>query len=184
MKQRFTARQLAACAMGIALIACCSWLSVPATVPFTLQTFAVCLVTALLGWKLGLLTVTGYLLLGLVGAPVFAGFKGGLGALLGPTGGYLIGFLFTALATGLAAERFGRGLKALLPAMALGIALCYVFGTAWFVLVYSRTSGPIGLGTALAWCVLPYLIPDGVKLVLAAVLAGRLHPLLEKEWRQ
>ena len=180
MDNRGKTRQLTACAMGIALIACCSWLSIPATVPFTLQTFAVCLVTALLGWKMGLVSVAGYLLLGLVGAPVFAGFKGGLGALLGPTGGYLVGFLFTALTVGLAADRFGRRVRILAPAMALGIALCYVFGTAWFIVVYSRTSGPIGVGTALGWCVFPYLIPDGVKIVLACLLCRRLYPLIGK----
>lgn len=184
MDTKFTVRDLSYAAMGVALIAVCSWLSVPALVPsmvpFTLQTFAVCLLAALFGWKLGLATILGYLLLGAVGVPVFAGFKGGLGALLGVTGGYLVGFLFTALVVGLAADRLGRKLPVLLGAMVLGLALCYAFGTAWFVLVYTRSSGPIGVGTALAWCVLPYLLPDAVKLTLAALLAGRLHPILWK----
>ena len=63
-------------------------------------------------------------------------------------------------------------------AMAAGILLCYAFGTAWFMVVYARGTGPISLGTALSWCVIPYLIPDGVKVVLAALLALRLHPLI------
>ena len=184
MKQKFSPRELAFVAMGVALIAVCSWLSVPALLPtmgpFTLQTFAVCLLSALFGLRLSLWTVGCYLLLGAAGVPVFAGFKAGLGALLGTTGGYLVGFFFTALTVGLAADRFGRKLGTLLPAMALGLVLCYAFGTAWFVLVYTRTSGAIGVGTALAWCVLPYLLPDAVKLTLAALLAKRLHPLLEK----
>ena len=87
-------------AMAVALIAVCSWISIPTTVPFTMQTFAVCLVSALLGTRRGFLAVVCYLLLGAAGAPVFAGFKGGLGALLGVTGGYLVGFLFTALIAG------------------------------------------------------------------------------------
>ena len=57
------------------------------------------------------------------------------------------------------------------------------YGGAWFVLVYSRSSGPIGVGTALGWCVLPYLLPDAVKLTLAALLTGRLYPLLQKGQR-
>lgn len=175
-------RQIAAAAMGAALIAVCSWLSVPSVVPFTLQTFAVCLVAALFGWRLGLWTAAVYLLMGTVGLPVFAGFKGGAASLLGPTGGYLIGFLFTAFIVGLAADRLGRTLPVLIVSMALGIAVCYAFGTAWFVLVYTRTGGVITLGAALAMCVIPYLIPDALKIALASILARRLHPLLRKGW--
>jgi len=69
----------------------------------------------------------------------------------------------------------------LIASMAAGVLLCYAFGTAWFMLVYARKTGPIGLGTALAWCVLPYLLPDAVKIALASVLAGRLLPLLRRE---
>lgn len=180
MKQNLSARDLAVCAMGIAVIAVCSWISIPATVPFTLQTFAVCLVTALFGLKLGLWTVAGYLLLGAVGVPVFAGFTGGVGILLGTTGGYLVGFLFTALTVGLAVQHFGRKPAVLATAMAMGILLCYAFGTAWFVFVYAKATGPIGIGTALAWCVLPYLIPDAVKIALAVLLTERLYPVLGK----
>ena len=185
MKQIITTRDITYIALGVALIALCSWLSVPMTVPFTMQTFAVCLIAALLGLRGGLWAVGCYILLGAVGAPVFAGFKGGLGALLGVTGGYIVGFLFTALVVGLTADRLGRRVPVLAAAMAAGVLLCYAFGTAWFVLVYTRNSGPIGVGAALAWCVLPYLIPDAVKIALAATLTGRLHPLLyRKGWQE
>jgi biotin transport system substrate-specific component len=184
MNGKLTTRDIAYIAMGVALIAICSWISVPMTVPFTMQTFAVCLVTALFGLKRGLWTVTAYILLGAVGAPVFSGFKGGFGALLGTTGGYIVGFLFTALIVGLAVEKFGRALPVLIVSMALGILVCYAFGTAWFMIVYAKTSGPIGVGTALAWCVIPYLIPDAVKIALASFLVGRLHPLLDRVGRQ
>ena len=182
MKSKIPVREMALAAMGAALIALCSWISIPAPggVPFTLQTFAVCLLTALYGWKLGLCTVAVYLLLGAAGVPVFSGFKGGIGALLGTTGGYLAGFLFTALTVGVAVDRFGRKLPVLIASMALGILLCYAFGTAWFVLVYTRSSGPIGVGTALGWCVLPYLLPDAVKIALAALLNRRLVPILNR----
>ena len=175
---KFSAKDLTYVAMSVALIAVCSWISVPMTIPFTLQTFAVCLVTALLGLRLGLWSITGYILLGAVGVPVFSGFRGGPGALLGPTGGYIIGFCFTALAVGLAVRRFGFRLPVLLISMAFGILLCYAFGTAWFVLVYSRGTGPVSLATALSWCVFPYLLPDAVKLTLAALLALRLRPVI------
>ena len=178
--RRFDTWDLAIMGLGIALIAVCSWISIPMTVPFTLQTFAVCLIAALLGLRRGLWTVLCYILLGAVGAPVFAGFKGGFGALLGVTGGYIVGFLFTALVVGLASERWGRKLKVLIPAMILGILLCYAFGTAWFVLVYTKNSGPIGVGTALGWCVLPYIPADAAKLLLASLLSVRLYPLVRR----
>ncbi len=174
----FSTRDLTFMALSIALIAVCSWISIPMTVPFTLQTFAVCLTAALLGQKRGICATAAYILLGAVGVPVFSGFKGGPGALLGTTGGYIVGFLFTALIVGFAAERFGRSLKVLIPAMVLGILACYVFGTAWFMIVYMKNSGPIGIGTALGWCVIPYIPADAAKLVLASVLAQRLYSLI------
>ena len=180
MIKKFSAKDISFTALGIALIAVCSWLSIPFTVPFTLQTFAVCLVAALFGVRLGLLTVAGYILLGSIGVPVFAGFKGGFGVLLGATGGYIVGFLFTAFITGFAVEHFGRKLPVLIVSMALGILVCYAFGTAWFMVVYAGNSGPVGLLTALGWCVFPYLLPDAAKIILASLLTMRLHPILQK----
>ena len=177
---KLTIREIAFAGMGVALITLCSWLSIPMTVPITLQTFAVCLVTALFGLKLGLVTVAAWLLLGAFGVPVFSGFRGGIGALLGVTGGYLVGFLFTSLAVGLAVRKLGKSTSVLAVSMALGILLCYAFGTAWFVTVYNRGSGKMGVLSALSLCVFPYLIPDGVKIALAALLTRRLEPLVKR----
>ena len=88
MDKKFTTRDLTLIAVGAALIALCSWISVPMTIPFTMQTFAVCLVSALFGARRGMWTVACYLLLGAVGAPVFAGFTGGVG-ILGRSGSCL-----------------------------------------------------------------------------------------------
>ena len=181
MKQKITTEELSYAAMGIALTTVCSWLSVPLTVPFTLQTFAVCLIAALLGIRIGLLSVGSYILLGFLGVPVFSGFRGGFAVLLGTTGGYIIGFLFTALIVGFAAEHFGRKLPVLVISMVSGILVCYAFGTAWFMTVYVKNSGTIGLMTALGWCVFPYLLPDAAKVALAAFLTLRLYPILQKK---
>ena len=178
MKKSFSTRDISIIAMGVALIAICSWISVPMTIPFTMQTFAVCLVTALFGLHRGMWTVLCYILLGAVGAPVFAGFSGGFGVLLGTTGGYIVGFLFTALIVGLAVEKFGRRLPVLIVSMVIGILVCYAFGTVWFMIVYARRTGPIGLGTALGWCVIPYLVPDAAKLLLADQIAARVKKLI------
>ena len=178
---KLSVREITLIAIAIALITVCSWISVPLTIPVTLQTFAVCLVTALLGLKMGLWSLTGYILLGTVGIPVFSGFRGGIGVLLGVTGGYIVGFFFTALTVGLSVKRFGRSLPVLLLSMAFGVLLCYAFGTAWFMVVYARGGNAVTLGGALGMCVVPYLIPDGIKIVLAAVLVRRLWPALSKE---
>ena len=175
---RFRTKDLCYMALMAVLIAVCSWISVQTVVPFTLQTFAVFCALELLGGARGTVAVAVYLLLGAAGVPVFAGFTGGLGILLGSTGGYLLGFLLTGLVYWLF-ERLGRSLWLRVAALLLGLALCYAFGTLWFVEVYSRTNGPLSAMTALTWCVLPFLLPDGLKLVLALLLSARLRPLLK-----
>ena len=90
------------------IIAVCSWISVPMVVPFTLQTFGVFCAVGLLGGKRGTLSVLIYVLLGAVGVPVFAGFSSGIGTLFGVTGGYIMGFIFTALIYWLITAIFGE----------------------------------------------------------------------------
>lgn len=160
------------------IIAICSWLSVPATVPFTLQTFGIFLTVAVLGGKRGSLAVLLYLLMGIVGIPVFSGFKAGIGALLGATGGYIVGFLFLALVMWGMEILLGKRQWVLGLSMLVGLIVCYAFGTFWFVIVYARSSGPVGLWTALGWCVFPYILPDLAKMGLALILGKRLASLL------
>ena len=95
-------------ALFAVLMAVCSWISIPSVVPFTLQTFGVFVAVSVLGGKRGTLAVVLYLLMGIVGLPVFAGFSGGLGILLGSTGGYIVGFVFTALTMWLMERLLGR----------------------------------------------------------------------------
>jgi biotin transport system substrate-specific component len=165
-------------ALFAAIMAICSWISVPAPVPFTLQTLAVFLAVGLLGGKRGTIAVAVYILLGAVGLPVFAGFSGGIGTLLGLTGGYIIGFLACALVMWGFFYIFGDGTWQLASAMILGLAVCYALGTVWFMEVYLRTTGPITLLSVLSSCVFPFIIPDLIKAALALVLAGRLKKLV------
>lgn len=174
-----------------ALIAVCAQIQIPAAVPFTLQTFAIFLAVGLLGGKRGTVSVVIYILLGMVGLPVFAGFKGGIAALLGTTGGYIIGFIFSALLmwamekpvsslfgkeTGADSQKnIFRKMTGPAISMILGLIVCYIFGTAWFVIVYTNTKEPIGILTALGWCVFPFIIPDLIKITLALVLTLRLR---------
>ena len=174
-KAKLSVRDMAYIAVFAVIMAVCSWISVPYVVPFTLQTFGVFLAVGVLGGKRGTLAVLIYILLGCVGLPVFAGFTGGFGILLGSTGGYVVGFLFTALIMWAMEKLPGNKTAVLAASMVLGLLACYAFGTIWFVLVYARTTGPVGLWTALGWCVFPYIIPDLAKMALALVLRKRLR---------
>lgn len=165
-------------ALFAVLMAVCAWITIPMTVPFTLQIFAVFAALVTLGGRRGTYAVVVYLLLGAVGLPVGSGFQGGLGWLLGTTGGYIVGFLCIALIYWLMTAKLGDSLPVSVAACVLGLAVCYAFGTAWFLVVYARTSGPIGLMTALGWCVFPYIIPDLVKLALTVILGRRVKGFL------
>ena len=166
-------------AMFTVLIAICSWISIPTTVPFTLQTFGVFVTVGVLGGKRGSLSVLIYLLLGAIGIPVFAGFTGGMGIVLGSTGGYIIGFLLSALLMWGMEKLLGKKTWVLALSMMLGLLVCYIFGTIWFMLVYTRETGAIGLWTALGWCVFPFVIPDLVKIVLALLICKRLAKVIK-----
>lgn len=157
------------------IMAICSWISIPAAVPFTLQTFGVFIAAGVLGGKRGTLSVLVFILLGAVGIPVFANFSGGIGVLAGPTGGYIIGFLFSALVMWAMEKLPGKKSIMQIVSMVVGLVVCYAFGTAWFMVVYGKANGPVGLVTALGWCVFPFIIPDLIKIALAYVLSRKLR---------
>ena len=166
-------------ALFAALTAICSWVTIPSTVPFTLQTFAVFLALGVLGGKLGSVSVVVYILLGAVGLPVFSGFKGGFGVILGTTGGYIVGFVLLTCAYWLMTSVFGNKIIVRVVGMLLGLALCYAFGTIWFITVYTRSTGAVSISAALGWCVVPFIIPDLIKLTLAVIISQRLNKVLK-----
>lgn len=157
-----------------AMISICSWISIPASIPFTLQTMGVFTTVGLLGGKRGTLTILTYILLGAIGVPVFAGLTGGISVLLGTTGGYIMGFLLSALLMWGIETIMGRNQIVLAFSMVAGLIVCYVFGTAWFMLIYTQHSGVIGLSTVLGLCVIPFIIPDLIKIGVALFLTNRL----------
>ncbi len=165
-------------AMFAAVIAICAQLQIPAAVPFTLQTLGVFVAGGLLGSRRAVLSVLVYILIGLIGVPVFSGFTGGAGVLFGLTGGYIIGFIFTALIVGLMTEKLEKKLWVLALSMMLGLFACYIFGTIWFLTVYNMNMGTISLGGALMMCVVPYLPFDALKIAAAVVLVNRLDKVV------
>ena len=177
-QRRSRVYDLAYIGIFVVLMMVCSWISIPLTIPVTLQTFGVFAAVGILGGKRGTLAGLVYILMGAVGLPVFSGFGGGLGSLVGTTGGYIVGFLFSALLMWGMEKMFGRSTLVLGISMVLGLLVCYAVGTIWYMVVYAGTSGQIGLMTVLGWCVFPFIIPDAVKIALALMLSKRLSGVL------
>lgn len=161
-----------------AVIAVCSWIQIPLVVPITLQTLGICVAAGLLGFKKGVITVVVYELIGFIGVPVFSNFGAGPGVLLGVTGGYIVGFIFTAAIVGGAVSRLGKKLPVYILSMILGVAVCYVFGTAWFMVWSSNNGSAATLGGALMSCVVPFIIPDLVKIAVASFLCTKLSKFI------
>lgn len=160
-----------------AVICVLSQLSIPTQpIPFTFALLAIFLTGALLTPRYAFMAVLIYLLLGAFGLPVFASGKGGLQALIGMTGGYLMTYPFMALVTSFIFHRFKRYKAiALVVGMLFSLLLCYLFGTLWF----SYVSGT-GFGAALALCVYPFILFDILKIALATSLGLVLHKTLAK----
>lgn len=183
-KKKFTTKNIVLIAIFSVLIIICSWISIPSTIPFTLQTFAIFLTIYLLGSRDALISIIVYLLLGIIGLPVFSGIKGGIAVLLGPTGGYLIGFIFTALFMWLWEVVFNNKLISKIIASVIGLAICYIFGSLWFYFVYMNNGNEISFISVLSMCVAPFVAIDLIKIALALLLENRLTKIIFKEEKQ
>lgn len=176
-------------AVSAALITICSWISITiGPVPFTLQTMAIFAVLMTIGGARGSVAVVIYLLLGLVGVPVFAGFKGGPASFLGPTGGFLVGFAVASLVwillekllrDKMSSSAVKRILYGVINAVICEVVM-YTIGVIWFMVVYGQQTGPVGLGATLTMCVVPFIIPDIVKIAVAIVIGERAGKLIHK----
>lgn len=142
-------------------------------VPISLGMLAIYFVISVAGMKLGTISVLIYILLGLAGVPVFTDFTAGPGKLLGPTGGYIIGYIFLALIGGFFTDRFGKRLPLCIPGLILGTCVCYLFGTLW--LQYQLQ---ITFFQALLQAVIPYIPVDLIKLILAVALGFQIRKRL------
>ncbi len=166
-------KELTRIALMSALMAVCAWISIPLAVPFTLQLLGVFLALRLLGGKDGTLSILLYIALGAVGLPVFSNFSAGIAALIGPTGGYILGFVLMA-ALYWALEKHLNSWLWQEAALLAGLALCYAFGTVWFTTVMNSRGREIGFLAALGTCVLPFILPDLAKLFISRLLAAQL----------
>lgn len=176
-----SAQRIARCGLSCALLAASAWVSIPlGPVPFTLQTLVLAMLPGVLAPREAVLTVATYLVLGGVGLPVFSNMMGGIGVLLGPTGGFLWGFLIGMVAATAIAriERLPQTARDVLSRGAL-LLISYALGTAQLMVV-----GSLALPAALAVAVLPFAVPDVVKMAVGVIIAravaralpqGRVH---------
>ena len=172
-------------AMFSVIIAICAWITIPFAVPFTMQTFGVFLAIAVLGGKLATVSISLYILLGIVGIPVFSGFQSGIGVLFQQTGGYVIGFLIAGLVSwGMEScvrifVRDGKKMWMLAIELLLGLLFCYILGTLWFWILYMKNSGAISIGAVVGICVVPFVVPDLIKIGLAMAVQKRLRRMIQ-----
>lgn len=167
MKQKITTYQMALIGLMTAVTCILGPLSIqlPGGVPISLTNLVIYLTVFILGWKKGTISYCIYMLLGIIGLPVFSGFAGGLGKVAGPTGGYILGFIFLAMISGYFVEKFPGKSYMYVIGMVLGTIVAYILGTAWFMAQTHMT-----LGAALAACVFPFLIGDAIKIAIATLI--------------
>lgn len=164
----FSTKELVLIALFAAVIAISAWVAVPAAIPFTMQTFAVFFAVGTLGTRCGGAAVFVYILIGCTGFPVFAGPIGGIGALFSPNGGFILSFLPASLVCGLLSDR-AKGFRRTALSMAAGLTVCYIIGSAYFAAISGLDAKSVIIS-----CIIPYVIPDTVKILLAAALSQRI----------
>lgn len=174
--KKFKTIDIVTVSLAAALMCICAWIQIPSAVPFTLQTFAVIFIALVLGAGKGFLAAMIYTLLGIVGLPVFSGFRSGISALLGPTGGYIIGFMFCVLVVGALADKKGLSLPFAIIYIVTGLVICHTAGTLWYAFIYSKGN----VTGAFSVCVLPFIVPDVIKVSFALIIAKKVLPIIKK----
>lgn len=175
MSETFSVRKMAIIALMTAVLCILAPISIPvfiSPVPVSLGVLAVYLTAYVLSPVDSLISVIIFILLGTFGLPVFSGYSGGLSKLVGPTGGYIIGFLFTVYISSLFIH-MKKGIIFDVIGMITGLALCYILGTIWFS--YQQGKGFIA---SLLLCVVPFLIGDAIKIIVAVILGTQLNKRL------
>ncbi len=161
-------------AIAAALIVVCSWITVPSAVPFTLQVFAVFFVLEFIGGKRGTAAYFVYIALGSLGVPVFSGMRGGIGHLFNATGGYLLGLVVSCIVFWFSEKKVRKNLAFHIAVLAIGLFACYLCGTVWFVMVTGHT-----VSHSLMLCVVPFILPDVLKITLAFLIDGRMRKIIK-----
>ncbi|MGZ9809585.1 biotin transporter BioY [Pseudoroseicyclus sp. H15] len=173
------AKQAALVALGVVFLVAMSKIRVPFwPVPLTMQTFGALMVGAVFGWRLAGVTLLAWLGLGAAGVAVFNTEAAGLGYFAGPTGGYLVGFLFAAVAVGgLAGRGASRTVHGMVGALLLGNAIIYAVGVPWMAYLFA---GENGMAWVMQYGMVNFLVGDAAKLALAALMVPAIWKLTGK----
>lgn len=176
ISRRYDTRDLTVIGLFVAFMTICSWIRIPTAIPFTMQTFAVFFAALVLGREKSTMVVLSYILLGMMGVPVFNGFGAGIGVLFGVTGGYIIGFLLLTWISGTIIKNFGRKTPMVMMALFMGLLSCYLFGTLWFLFFYAEET--MSFFAVFSICVFPFVVPDCMKILLAIWMEKKIHRYL------
>lgn len=175
MSKTFSVQKMAIIALMTAVLCILAPISIPvfiSPVPISLGVLAIYLTAYVLSPLDATISVIIFILLGTFGLPVFSGYSGGLSKLVGPTGGYIIGFLFTVYISSIFIH-MKKGIIFDVIGMITGLALCYILGTIWFS--YQQGKGFIA---SLLLCVVPFLIGDAIKIIVAVILGTQINKRL------
>lgn len=168
-------------ALFAAVCCVCSIITIPTgIVPVTLGTFGIMVTAMILGTRRGIISVALFIVLGIIGIPVFSGMNGGFGVIAGPTGGYIYSYILMVPLIGIASKKLDKTLSSAIKAMLGCIAaifVCYLVGTVHFMIVMNFGEQSIGLWTSLCKCVFPFIPFDILKAVIAILIAQRVKPL-------
>lgn len=176
-QSKWSAKEIALIGLLAGIMCVLSPFSIPipfSLVPISLGFLVIYFEVLVFGLRRGVISVLIYLLLGIVGLPVFTGFSGGIGKALGPTGGYLIGYIFLAIILGMFVEKWPTNLVLIFLGMMLGSAVCYLFGTIWY-----SYQAHLSFLAALSQAVVPFLPGDLLKMVIAMIVGTQVKKRLQ-----
>lgn len=177
--KKFSIKLMVQIALVTTVICVLAPLSIPlpfSPVPISLTILAIYFGLYAIGWKWGTVACLLYIILGLIGVPVFSGFSSGPGKLFGPTGGYIFGFIFVSIIAGICIDKFEKKIWLHVVGMVIGVIVCYAFGTAWFMVVMDGYT----LSAALAACVIPFIPADIVKMIIAVIAGPQIRKGIKK----
>lgn len=177
IKENFYIKDLTYMGISLALIIICTWIYIPTTIPFTLQTFAIFTTIGILGTKKAFITILAYLFLGIIGLPIFSNFNSGLSAIIGPTGGFLLSFIIVALITGTLIEILPDNKISQFVSMLTGLLICYLLGILWFINIYLGEFNAENIIKGLSIAIIPFIIPDFLKILLSISIINKFKRL-------
>lgn len=171
--------RLVVIATCVAFLSLCSWITLPFAVNFSLQLFAVFLICGCFSPTVSVSAIALYILLGLIGAPIFSGFSSGASAIMGASGGFIISFIFVSVIISAFRRYYSKNIFWYVLTMSLSLVVCYACGVLWYAFVFCYPNY-CSIGTAITVCVLPFIAFDIIKLLLAVLALKKLRPFIDR----